>query len=601
VGHPWTSSICLTLLAVWILLSGADDLFITLVFLLPRRKRTEWPTERQLDQTPERRIAILVPLWKEHRVIGQMLDRNLSTIRYRNYDIFVGVYPNDESTVRAVAEVAARRPRVHVAMLPHDGPTSKGDCLNWIYRRMEVHESRRQVKFEVIVTHDAEDLIHADALRLINWYSAEYDMVQVPVLPLPTRLREFTHGLYCDEFAEYQTKDIPVRQRLGGFLPSNGVGTGFGRIALEHLASTRGGRVFDPECLTEDYENGFQLHALGCTQIFVPLRFPAATLAATREYFPRRLRSAIRQRSRWVMGITLQSWQWHGWRVPWRQVYWFWRDRKGLIGNLLTPLVNAFFLLGAARYFIGAKAGAAWALPAGAPHWLPRAFAATLWISLTQAAVRMVCCARIYGWRFAAAGPLRMIWGNLINNAATLAALWQFLAARLKNRGPAWLKTDHAYPTPATAELGRPRLGEVLVRMRCVSMSDVEDAVGSCPAGMRIGEHLVRSRRLSEERLYEALSTQAGIPVGLPNTGELHRSAARLLPLEAARRWKVMPYRVAVGQLHVLTPNVPSEEMTRELARLSDLEIRFRLVPPGEFDALTREYLPRLRSAASVA
>jgi len=49
-----------------------------------------------------------------------------------------------------------------------------------------------------------------------------------PVLPGCLRgWTKFTHGLYCDEFAEYQLKDIPARQRLGGFLPSNGVGTGF--------------------------------------------------------------------------------------------------------------------------------------------------------------------------------------------------------------------------------------------------------------------------------------------------------------------------------------------------------------------------------------
>jgi len=592
---------CLVPLAVWILVSGLDDLFITLVFLVTGRKRFDWPTEQQLDKAPERRIAILVPLWKEHRVIGQMLDRNLAAIRYANYDVFVGVYPNDEATVRAVTDAAGRHPRVHLAMCPHDGPTSKGDCLNWIYRRMEMHEIRHEVRFEVVVTHDAEDLIHADALRLINWYSPAYDMVQVPVLPLATGLGEFTHGLYCDEFGEYQTKDIPVRQRLGGFLPSNGVGTGFGRIALERLARTRGGRIFDPACLTEDYENGFQLHALGCTQIFVPLRFGAAGLMATREYFPRNLRGAIRQRSRWVAGIALQGWQRHGWRGPWRQVYWFWRDRKGLVGNLLTPFANGVFVYGAVRYLLAAKTGGVWLFGGHIPHWLPRAYQATLWISVAQAAIRIRCSARIYGWRFAVAGPLRMIWGNLVNSAATVAALWQFLGARLKNRALAWLKTDHVYPSAVTAEHGRPRLGEVLVRMRCVSMSEVEDALESRPPGLRIGEHLVRSRKVSEEHLYEALSSQSGIPLGVPQKGELHRSATRVFPAEAARRWKVMPYRVAVGQLHVLTPDVPSEEMTRQLAGLSDLEIRFRLVRPSEFDALAREYLPQNKVGAGVA
>ncbi|HMC60454.1 MAG TPA: glycosyltransferase, partial [Candidatus Solibacter sp.] len=287
-------------MVVWILLSGLDDLFISLVYFLSRSRHFPWPGDADLRAAPERRIAMFVPLWHEHGVIGEMLDHNLASIGYANYDIFVGVYPNDLPTVRAVDKAARRHPRVHVARCPHNGPTSKGDCLNWIYRRMMEVEQQQGVHFDLVVTHDAEDWVHADSLRLINWFSRGYEMVQIPVLPLPTHPAEVTHGLYCDEFAEYQCKDIPVRQRLGGFLPSNGVGTGFDRAALERLAANRNGQMFDAECLTEDYETGFLLHAQGCRQIFVPLRFDAPGLTATREYFPRRFRTSVRQRSRWV-------------------------------------------------------------------------------------------------------------------------------------------------------------------------------------------------------------------------------------------------------------------------------------------------------------
>src|SRR5262249_38834790 len=266
-----------------------------------------------------RRIAIFVGLWREHRVIGHMLEHNLSLIHYSNYDVFVGVYPNDELTERAVADAARRDPRIQLAVCPHDGPTSKGDCLNWIYRGMAAYEKRHRVRFEIIITHDAEDLIHPESLRLINWYSREHEMVQVPVLALPTPAHEITHGIYCDEFAETQTKDIPVRQRLGGFLPSSGVGTGFDRESLERLGAARGGRSFDPECLTEDYENGLRFYLMGLRQIFLPIVFDHRGPIATREYFPRTLRAAVRQRSRWVAGIALQGWQNHGWRVPPRQ------------------------------------------------------------------------------------------------------------------------------------------------------------------------------------------------------------------------------------------------------------------------------------------
>jgi adsorption protein B len=586
---------CLVPLAIWILTSGLDDLFISLVYLTGGKK-FQWPTDPQLDQAPERRIAILVPLWREHNVIGQMLEHNLSAIRYQNYDVFVGCYPNDEPTVRAVTEAAARHARVHLVVCPHDGPTSKGDCLNWIYRGIEQYEAGNEFRFEVIITHDAEDLIHPESLRLINWYSPAYDMVQVPVLPLPSGIGRLTHGLYCDEFGEYQSKDIPVRKRLGGFLPSNGVGTGFGRVALERLADTRQGKIFDPECLTEDYQNGYQLHAMGHTQIFVPLRFEAAGPVATREYFPKSLRAAIRQRSRWVTGIALQGWQKNGWRAPWRQLYWFWRDRKGLVGNLLTPIANLILLYCIVRYLWLGNGDEAWMVDR-MPQWLTRFCIATLWISVLQGAIRTFCCARIYGAWFAAAVPLRMLWGNVVNSAATVVALWQFWGAHRKHGVPAWQKTEHIYPGQTAALEGRPRIGEVLVRMRCVTMSDLESALLSCPKGLRLGEHLMTSKRLTEDHLYLALSSQAGIPLGAPDPKEVHRLATRVLPAETARRFKVIPYRVPVGQLHLLTPNVPSEQLARDLADYSDLEIRFRLVRPREFEAISREYMPHGSSA----
>jgi hypothetical protein len=44
---------------------------------------------------------------------------------------------------------------------------------------------------------------------------------------------------------------------------------------------------------------------------------------------------------------------------------------------------------------------------------------------------------------------------------------------------------------------------------------------------------------------------------------------------------------------------VPSEQLARELAGYSDLEIRFRLVRPREFEAMAREYLPHGSIAAA--
>ena len=438
-------------MAVWILISGLDDLFITLVGFATSRVRFPWPSPGALKRAPERPIAIFVPLWHEHGVIGRMLEHNVAAIRYKNYHIFVGVYPNDTLTMQAVERQADRHPHIHMAICPHDGPTSKGDCLNWIYRRMKEYEMRHDMRFRIVMMHDAEDLVDPESLRHVSWFSRRYAMVQVPVLPLPTRLREWTHGLYCDEFAEYQRKDIPVRQHLGGFLPSNGVGTGFAREAMEHLAAERGGSPFDPACLTEDYETGFLLHSLGYQQIFLPVRIGAAGPMATREFFPRRARPAVSQRTRWVTGIVLQSWERHGWRAPLAQLYWFWRDRKGMVGNLLSPAANLLFVYGAVSYAWSLGHPGPWHLGSLTPDWLAGGCRLTFGIAVLQTGVRARSAALLYGWRFAAWVPVRMFWGNLVNFAATAIALWDFGRARHKGLRLAWRKTDHVYPAGLTA------------------------------------------------------------------------------------------------------------------------------------------------------
>lgn len=556
--------------AVWILISGFDDLFIGLCLL--RRRPIRLPTPADRDAAPERRVAILISLWHEHAVAGQMLERTISTVNYGNYDIFVAIYPNDELTARAVTEVAGQHRRIHVAPIPHPGPTSKGDGLNCAFRHLQQHERETGKRYEILVTHDAEDVVHPESLRLISWFSADYAMVQIPVLPLKTPSREATHGLYCDEFAEFQCKDIPVRQALGGFVPSNGVGCGFERNALERLAETRSGRIFDPEALTEDYENGFRLHQMGYRQVFVPVRFENGAPIATREYFPHHWRAAVRQRRRWVTGIALQAWERHGWRASWGQRYWFWRDRKGLAGNLLSPVANLACLCGVAQ----------WKALATTP--CKPLYAGTLCIAAYQIGMRMWMVRRMYGWRFAAFSPLRAIWGNFINFHATVTALTEFAAAKIRGTALRWQKTEHAYPVHPAANSGRPKLGELLVRTRGLTAGEIEAALRTLPAGTRLGEHLVRLRKLTENDVYQALSAQAGIPLGAPARAEISRRAARTLPAYILKRWRVLPYRVMMGQLHLLTTEAPSDAMVRELAEATELDLRFRLAQPEEFD-----------------
>ncbi len=124
----WASE-CLVPLALWVLVSGLDDLCVDLRFLLWKiRTRGQAPDDEAQPTSgypSEKRIAIYIPCWDESAVIRKMLDRNLATIEYENYDIWLGLYPtirqhlrlsNAARSVRresitSCAEIPARRPK----------------------------------------------------------------------------------------------------------------------------------------------------------------------------------------------------------------------------------------------------------------------------------------------------------------------------------------------------------------------------------------------------------------------------------------------------------------------------------------------------------
>ncbi|MCX6620107.1 MAG: glycosyl transferase family protein [Acidobacteria bacterium] len=519
----------------WILLSGLDDLFITAAWLgigaWRRFGRANSDAPPAAPETP-RAIAIFVPLWREHRVIGQMVETNSRAIRYPNYHFFIGVYCNDEPTLQVVRSLEARFPHVHLAVVERPGPTSKADCLNQIHQYLEKYEQRHRRRFDIVMIHDAEDVIHPSSLKLINQYSTAYDMIQIPVLPLATSAGKFTHGVYCDEFAEFQSKDVAVRGWLGGFLPSNGVGTGFVRSALEKLAE-EDGRIFNPGSLTEDYEVGFRLHRLGFRQTFLPIQFEQEQPVATREYFPASLGRAIRQRTRWITGICLQGWEHHGWRSSRGQLYWFWRDRKGLLGNLIGIVANLLFAYGLVTLAVSRLAGIPWSL---GPRLANSAFSGVILITLSMQAIAMasrcLLVARIYGWGFAAWAPLRTIHANAINCTATILAVRDYVRARRTGQTLRWRKTEHAYP-----------MKEVSIETAWLHPHEVD----------------VR--------------------------------AAHALPAHVSRRWQVLPFRVVSGNLFLASPEQPDETMRCDVRRFTRLEIHLRRVSRENFEELARRLL----------
>lgn len=594
----WIAAILLPL-SIWILISGLDDLWIDLVWLysLLRQKLVGNHLQAHLDPQqfhshPEKLAAILVPLWREHTVIERMVEHNLSALKYSNFHIFLGVYPNDTPTRQAVEHLSRRFSNVHMALCPHNGPTSKADNLNWIYQHVLLFEEQKQVRFEFFVIHDAEDLIHPEELAVLNYYLDSYDMVQVPVLALQTPVRELTHGVYCDDFAEYQLKELHVRQKLGGFLPSSGVGTGYRREIIEQLAQSESNRLFEPEALTEDYENGLKLYRLGARQLMLPFIKSSSGWVATREYFPRIFDAAVRQRTRWIMGIALQSWQRNGWGKTLREAYWFWRDRKGLVGNPTTLLANLILFYGTGTLAYSLLTNSTWGLAVA----LTSSFELTLlWITfflqLWRISLRVACVSYIYGPAFASWVPFRILWANWLNCFATVEALAGFCSAWLRNRPLVWVKTEHAYPNREALLAFKPRIGEILIRCGFLTASELAEAIQNKPPSVRLGEYLVGTGRLKWEHVYMALSQQHHLPLLDLSPAHIPKSIARILPKRVSLQYKVIAFHVQNGTLELLTPEIPTEQLQAFLKRYTRLNLKFSLITPDRFEELKNHAL----------
>jgi hypothetical protein len=203
----------------------------------------------------------------------------------------------------------------------------------------------------------------------------------------------------------------------------------------------------------------------------------------------------------------------------------------------------------------------------------------------------MCCCWRIYGAVYACAVPLRVLTGNLLNLRAVSHAVWRYGRARLLGRRLEWNKTEHYYPNRQALLTEWKRLGRVLVGGGWITAEELEAAVASKPEGRRLGEHLISLGLLTERDLYDALALQNELPLGTPEAESVSVSVTRVLPVATARKWRLLPFRIAAGEMYVAGSDLPSDEMQQDIARFSSLEIRFHLVTPTEFEELANQYL----------
>lgn len=280
------------------------------------------------------KTAVFIANWDEAEIIGRMVEGNLSRIDNPDVVIYLGVYPNDEGTLRVAQEVAAKYPdRVKVIVNSLNGPTSKGQMLNEMFEQVFSRDDAP----ELAVLHDSEDVIDPRSFAIYARFAIRYDFIQVPVFSLHRGRHDLVASTYMDEFAERHTREMIVRNALGAAIPSAGVGTCLTRELVRYFLDTYG-RVLMPSTVTEDYILGVEVKRAGFRSIFAAVLTDADEgydYIATREFFPQKLAAAIKQRTRWIYGNSFEGAAKLGWQASAWDIYFLFRDRKGAIANFL--------------------------------------------------------------------------------------------------------------------------------------------------------------------------------------------------------------------------------------------------------------------------
>lgn len=515
---------------VLLIMVSLDDLIWDVFYLVKskgKRANVNVVTYKELRDTTPGLLAVIVAAYNEEYVLADVIDNLIDTNHYPDamYHVFLGVYPNDKGTMRVADDLAERHPNVHKVIHVLDGPSSKADNLNNVIKNVVAFEARRGIRFKGIVIHDSEDVVHPYELLVENYLLNAHKAIQMPVFPLQrmpkirNTFKNMVSGTYADEFAENHYSMLVARSALGSFVPS--AGTGF-TLAREIIDVFPDYEVFPVGSLTEDYklslilkQKGFDLYyALEEVERLRDDGSVVREFIATRSIFPATYGAAVRQKTRWIYGITMQSFQLRNIvkdrKLPFLARYSLYKDWKAKFGNaLLGPgyLIFAYFVL--SLFFdiptIFPKYSLSWYLM----------FCVT-GLMVERQILRGVAVKNVYGYRSALVSvllppllPFRMILGNIINFHATAKA-WRmrlFPPRRQKTKkGPKWSKTDHEFLEEHVLRTFRRTLGDVLLHENLVTPRGLKHALEKSKAeGLRLGKVLVRERIVSEADVLTAL------------------------------------------------------------------------------------------------
>src|SRR4030043_37671 len=226
--------------------------------------------------------SVLCPLYKEDKVLPHFLEA-IDSINWPKdkLDVMLLLEEDDKATLEAAKKIDLPS-YVKVMIVPHSLPKTKPKACNY---------GVAYAKGEFVVIYDAED--KPDPMQLKKAYLA-FRKLPTQVICLQSKLNYYNSGqnlltrLFTAEYSLWFDLILPVIQSVASMIPLGGTSNHFRTEALRNLHG------WDAFNVTEDCDLGARLFKMGFKTEIID--------STTYEEANSRLKSWIRQRSRWIKG-----------------------------------------------------------------------------------------------------------------------------------------------------------------------------------------------------------------------------------------------------------------------------------------------------------
>lgn len=573
-----------------VILISIDDLIWDIYYLIGKligKIKTPSIDVKEIEKIPPKMLGIIIAAYNEENVLRPVVRNIILSNQYPKgmYHIFLGVYPNDEGTMRVAKELEEEFSNVHKVIHVLNGPSSKADNLNNVIKNIYIFEKENYLEFQAIVIHDSEDLIHPYEFKLENYLLEKYSAIQIPVFPLQKMpkisnvFQNMISGTYADEFAENHYRLLLGRTATDAFVPSAGTGFVIRRDILNNFPD---GEVFPVGSLTEDYKLSLQFKQMGYDVHYVledvsRLRADGTVdreFISTRSMFPSNYLAAVRQKTRWIYGITIQTFKlrdiFKNRKLNFPSKYSLYKDWKAKFSNILLGfgyIILVYFLI-----------SLFYDLPIMYPKysfsWYLMLFLSIIMVE--RQVLRFIAVKNVYGIKsgiissfFPPLLPFRMIIGNIINFHATIRA-WKMNIVKnrkKKSRGkPKWSKTDHEFLEEEVLRRFRRNLGDTLLYKELIDSEELNKALNiSKEKNQRLGITLTELELVNSDRVIRSVCEIEQKPYININIKKLLDKSININDKEVLKEIKAIPMFRTPKEFIVLTTLDSDKEKIKEV------------------------------------